>query len=91
MTKNYFLKPVYDSAQSFYNKAEIIEEGDTKTLKSYKTVVACIVGDRVEIYPDAHKKALGVTTLRHIKEFLKQNGYKAESKTQIIKDYIKEA
>ena len=27
------------------------------------------------------------TTLRHVKEFLKQQGYKAESKEQILKDY----
>ena len=29
-----------------------------------------------------------VTTLRHIKEFLKQNGFKAETKAQIAKDYM---
>ena len=28
------------------------------------------------------------TTLRHIKEFLKQNGFKADSKSQIEKDYL---
>ena len=27
------------------------------------------------------------TTLRHIKEFLKQNGFKADSKKQIMEDY----
>jgi hypothetical protein len=27
------------------------------------------------------------TTLRHIKEFLKQNGFKAESSKQIMADY----
>ena len=34
---------------------------------------------------------LSQTTLRHIKEFLKQKGFKAETKQQIIRDYLKES
>lgn len=90
MKKEYFLKPIYDSKPSFYNKAVVYEDGDIKKLKSYETIVSIITGDTVEVLAGAHKKALGCTTLRHIKEFLKQNGHKAETKAQIIADYVKE-
>ena len=75
----------YDSRASFYGKAEVIEENGRKTLMSYKTEVAYI--------EDGIAVVLGVwsaTTSRHIKEFLKQNGFKAEDTKQILKDYKKE-
>jgi hypothetical protein len=78
------LCPYYDSAQSFYGKAKVIEIENDVFLLSYETIVA--------FYNRSAKIAqvydtYSATTLRHIKEFLKQNGFKAESKKQIEKDY----
>lgn len=79
------LCPCYDSAQSFYGKAKVFEIENDIFLVSYDTVVA--------FYNQSAKIAqiygtYSATTLRHIKEFLKQNGFKAESKKQIEKDYM---
>lgn len=85
------LQPQYDSAQSFYRKAYIISNPDTAEapdehvllLRSYSTIVAAITAD-------GKAKVFGLysqTTTRHIKEFLRQNGFKAESSKQIMKDY----
>lgn len=77
------LKPIYDSRKSFYGKATITEDENGKTLTSYSTTVARIQGDSVKVYG-----TYSATTLRHIKEFLKQNGFRAESKAQIEADYL---
>ena len=81
------LCPHYDSAQSFYGKAKVFELGNNVFLMSYDTVVAYFNrntrnAEIVDTY--------SATTLRHIKEFLKQNGFKAENKKQIENDYMKE-
>jgi len=87
----YKLETRYDSRASFYGKAHVVvnEFGTEKKLYSYQTHVATIKididGDNAEIYGDYSQ-----TTNRHIKEFLKQNGFKAESTKQIMKDYLKE-
>ena len=83
MTIMYELKPMYDRQKSFYSKAIVIEENDTKTLLSYTTKVAEIQGEKAYVF-DTYSK----TTLRHIKEFLLQNGFKAINKNQIEKDYV---
>lgn len=81
------LCPYYDSAQSFYGKAKVFEIENDVFLMSYDTIVAFFNRDvRTVGVVDTYS----VTTLRHIKEFLKQNGFKAENKKQIEKDYIKE-
>ena len=81
------LYPLYDSAQSFYAKAIVVEADDDVYLVSYNTVVAYFNKDvRDVIVVDTYS----ATTLRHIKEFLRQNGFKAETKKQIENDYIKE-
>ena len=66
-------------------KAKVIEIGNDVFLVSYATVVA--------FYNRETKIAQVVgtfspTTLRHIKEFLRQSGFKAETKKQIMKDYM---
>lgn len=83
--EEYFLSPKYDYAKSFYNKAYVVEDDYSKRLYSYKTLVCEINEDVAYVYGTYSN-----TTLRHIKEFLKQNDFKAESKEQIIKDYFKE-
>lgn len=81
------LCPYYDSAKSFYGKAKVIEIENDVFLMSYDTIVAFFNRDT------KIAKVVGTysaTTLRHIKEFLKQSGFKAETKKQIEKDYIEE-
>jgi hypothetical protein len=76
------LSPRYDSRKSFYGKARVYEENGNKVLISYTTKVAEIKDNKPIVYG-----TYSSTTLRHIKEFLKQNGYKAESSKQIMQDY----
>lgn len=80
------LHPVYDSRKSFYGKAFIKENDNVKSLFSYGMEVMKIV--TIE-----NQKALFIdpafnnsqTTLRHSKEFLKQNGYSVTNLDSIKK------
>lgn len=83
----YDLRPEYDSRQSFHSKAYVDDEGSEKTLYSYHTKVAEIKDGKPILYP---KWDFSSTTLRHVKEFLKQNGFKAETQKQIARDYAVE-
>ena len=76
-----YLKPEYDSRASFYNKAET----DDDKLYSYGTLVAEIVDGKPVLYDDWDYSQ---TTLRHVKEFLRQHGFTAESKSQMARDYL---
>jgi len=80
----YYLCTRYDRRLSFYGKALVREEGEDKTLLSYLTPVCKIQGGKVLLLD---KWDYSSTTLRHVKEFLLQHGFKAESKKQIDKDY----
>lgn len=77
------LKPIHDTRKSFYGKAKFEQLDNVKTLYSYHVKVAQIKNGKPEVF-GTHSQ----TTLRHIKEFLQQNGFKAENKAQIVKDYI---
>ena len=79
------LTPRYDSAKSFYGKAWVEEEADEISLISYSTKVAIIKNGKVAVFGTYSN-----TTLRHIKEFLKQNNFIAKNKMQIQEDYCKE-
>lgn len=83
----YDLKPRYDARQSFYNKATVDtgDDGKQNKLYSYNTLVAEIKDGKPIVYG-----TYSATTLRHIKDWLKQNGFKADSKAQIEKDYMTE-
>ena len=83
----YELSPHYDSAKSFYGKAIVVKINNDVFLVSYDTVVASFNEEEKIMRIDDTYSA---TTLRHIKEFLKQNGFKAETKKQIENDYMKE-
>ena len=78
------LSTKYDSRKSFYGKARVETSSTTGEvyLVSYQTKVASI-HDSIAIVYDTYS----ATTLRHIKEFLRQNGFKAENSKQIMKDY----
>ena len=81
----YDLRTQYDSRKSFNNKAYVDTDGKgNDTLYSYNTPVVKIRGDKVTLLP---KWNFSVTTVRHVKEFLKQHGFKADSLAQIAKDY----
>ena len=93
MTREYYLEPKYDSRKSFYGKAVVVEdlESNTISLYSYNTKVCEIVmtkPDDFEVVIFNVPRVFSKTTLRHIKEFLKQNGLEATSKDQIQRDYI---
>lgn len=82
----YYLDTKYDSRKSFYNKASVSD--DTNDLYSYGVHVMTIKDGKPRIV--CREDQLSQTTLRHIKEFLKQKGFPAISKQQIIKDYLTE-
>lgn len=73
----------YDKRKSFYRKARVRQEENRLVLISYNTEVAYIEDNKAVV-----EGSYSQTTLRHIKEFLKQNGFKAVNKKQILKDYM---
>ena len=81
--KTYEVNPI-DGRKSFYGKAIVEEQGDSKRLFSYDTLVAKISEGKVTLYPDWDYSA---TTLRHVRAFLEANGFTATSKKQIAKQY----
>ena len=71
----YAMEPQFDSRKSFNHKAHVVtSDDDSRSIKceSYDTVVAEIKNGVVHFYPEWDCSA---TTLRHIKEFLYQNGF----------------
>lgn len=80
----YGLEPRYDARKSFYGKARVDtgDKGDKNKLYSYDTLVAEIKDGKPVVYGTYSQ-----TTLRHIKEWLKQLGFKAENSKQILADY----
>lgn len=90
----YDLSPRYDSRNSFYGKASVEEKDDgTKILYSYGSKVAMIKDGKAILGLGKNRGyeyllwAYSPTTLRHVKEFLKQNGFRADSRAQMEKDY----
>jgi len=79
---SYKLECIHDSRQSFYGKAVCRVEGEKLILRSYATDVAYIEYGRAVV-----RGIYSPTTLRHIKEFLKQNRFKAKTSKQILEDY----
>ncbi len=79
MKKNEFiLKAIHDTRKEFYNKATV-QQAQTDDnaqiyfLKSYKSVVACVIDGLFYLNNKIKKDLLfSNTTLRHIKEFYKQ-------------------
>ena len=76
------LKPIYSNNKSFYGKANTFYKEGALVLRSYSTDVAYII-DGQPVVTGMYSQ----TTLKHIKEFLLQNGFKAENWKQIEKDY----
>ena len=88
--KNYLMS-LYDSRKSFYNKAYIVRIENIIYLYSYNTLVLEVGQDYYKLNKSIDEKLLfSNTTLRHIKETLKQFYYK-ENKTLTKKEIIKES
>lgn len=78
------LQVKFGSQKSFYGKAQVLENGmGDKMLFSYDVLVAGVIEGEARVY-----NLKSATTLRHVKEFLLQNGFKAENKAQIKEDYL---
>ena len=84
MKQIYDLVPVYDGRKSFYGKAKVVvmESGEI-ILQSYDSFVASINDGEATI-----NGFYSNTTLRHIKEFLYQNGFEVGSKKELEKMYM---
>lgn len=73
------LKPEYDHAKSFYNKAFIRSHYNSDGVRikieliSYKTIMATYENGILTL--NKNKYNYTVTTLRHVKEFIKQFNY----------------
>lgn len=79
------LTPSYDSRKSFYGKVHIVTDDDgTQILYSYNTPVVEIKDNKVKLLAQWDSSQ---TTLRHVKEFLQQNGFSVGSKSQLAKMY----
>lgn len=83
----YELKPQFDSAKSFYHKANIYRNDKGSIfLMSYETIVAEIVDEAVSPTGQRQANVFGwysMTTSRHINEFLQQNGFNKMSKKEM--------
>jgi len=93
----YDLPAIYDGAKSFYHKATITEKQDKIILTSYNTKILYL--DRFKnlhfyYHNIKDKKIYSMTTLRHIKEFLKiyyyNVTYTKKDIEKLINDDLKE-
>ena len=77
-SKIYSLSPVYYSQKGYYGKAKIIAlDSDQEILLSYDKKILFYDGKNVFIYPNlCYNKHLTSTTMKHIRDFLYQRGYK---------------
>ena len=85
--ETYELIPQNSTRKSFYSKAKIKIYDEWVYLQSYNTDV-CRVSNIAGINKAEVFGTYSCTTLRHIKEFLLQHGFKADNKQQILKDYL---
>jgi hypothetical protein len=69
--KIYELSTRYDERQSFGHKAIVHTDGKDSVLYSYETPVARITNGKVELSPSWD---YGNTTVRHVREYLRQEG-----------------
>lgn len=66
-----YLQPYGTKVKSFYHKAQLIEKGKFKILKSYDTVICAFDPNTNSIYRCIHDSDLVTTTTnRHIRSFM---------------------
>lgn len=86
-----YLVPLYDTRKSFYNKAYIHRVGSIIYLYSYDTLVLEVSQNYYKLNRNINDELLfSSTTLRHIKECLKQYYYH-NNKILTKKDIMKES
>lgn len=76
------LEPIYSNVKSFYGKARVLKENGVIKLLSYDTVIAEIKDNKVHI-----NGFYSQTSTKHLKEFLKQYGFKTGTRQQLEKMY----
>lgn len=86
------LEPKFDSRKSFYGKARVIEKDDgSKVLYSYSTPVVRIKDGKATLLRKGYVGwNASPTTLRHVKDFLAQNGFEVGSYKDLAKMYPEE-
>ena len=65
------LKPKFDGRKSFYNKAMLKIERDEITLISYNTPIIALYKNNIIFL--TQREHLSNTTMRHLREFLRQS------------------
>ena len=86
----YSLRPQYENVKSYYNKAQVLHiDGENILLYSYTTLV-CSVNKKLRIFYLYDKYDHSQTTLRHVKEFLQQHGFKKMTKKELEEAYKNE-
>lgn len=82
------LIPIFSNRKSFYNKAYVnVPKEGIKELISYNTLVAKVYKTSEKVEAHLFIDELSNATASHLKEFLKQEGFKATSKVQMVNDY----
>lgn len=76
------LEPRFSSRKSFYGKAGTDDTEDGKVLTSYQTKIMKIKDGKITML--CGPEALTNTTLRHVREFLQQNGLEPMTKKQLV-------
>lgn len=74
--KTYESIPVYDNRKSFYKKAFVAINENTHTLISYDTKVVSVENGLITRLWNGYI----ITTMRHINEFLRQEGLEVSGK-----------
>ncbi len=74
------LQPIYCNQKSFYGKARVLQNGNSKKLVSYTTTVAEIKNGQAKVFG-----WYSATTTKHIKEFLAQNSFEIGTKAELEK------
>lgn len=74
------LEPQYSTRKSFYGKANV---NDDNTLVSYGTPIMKIVDGKIQML--CRPEHLTQTTLRHIREFMQQNGMAPVPRNKLVK------
>ena len=76
-----YLQPIYDVRKSFYKKAAVFETAVSVVLESYNTrICELYINGELWIFDAFYS----MTTMRHVKEFLKQHNVNIN---QLLKDY----
>lgn len=67
-----YLQPIYDARKSFYGKAKVYDLGYQVQLESYNTIMCVLQGSCLMLC--AVDYDCTQTSMRHVKEFLLQEG-----------------